>query len=491
MKLKQLIKSLGDTPDIHALEDFDVAGLACDSKKVSDNFIFVAIKGNNIDGHSFIKEALNKGARGVIVQIPNSLPVRQAGKSQIPKNIAVIEVKDTRQALAKLAAEFYGNPSKKVKVIGITGTNGKTTISYLIEAILQEAGYEAAVIGTVNYRFKNRVINSKNTTPGPLELQVMLADILKEGIDYTVMEVSSHALDQHRTDGINFRYAIFTNLSQDHLDYHHNLEDYFEVKSRLFKSLKPESCAIINQDDAYARRLNGLTCAKLVTYGIEDKAQVRAENIIFDINHTEFILSAQGNKIKFRTLLIGRHNVYNVLASISLGLKEGLDLSVIRSAVEKFKVVPGRLQRIDFKGDFAVFVDYAHTEDALSNVITTLRQVTRRKVIVVFGCGGERDKTKRPKMGQVVSELADYAVITSDNPRSENPESIIEDIKKGIKKQNFSIMADRRDAIKKALTLAKTGDIVLIAGKGHENYQILKDKVISFDDCQVVRECLK
>lgn len=484
MKLTQLIKSSGINRDVSGLEDFDVAGLACDSKKVSDNFIFVAIKGNNIDGHRFIKEAVDKGSRAVVVQASSPQP-------PVSKNITLIEVEDTRKALAKLAADFYGNPSKKLKVVGITGTNGKTTVSYLIEAILKEARYEAAVIGTVNYRFKGRVIDSKNTTPGPLELQGMLADILKEGIDYTIMEVSSHALDQHRTDAIDFRYAIFTNLTQDHLDYHHSLEDYFQAKSRLFRGLKRGSCAIINQDDPYAERIRGLTQADIITYGLTDKAQVRAEKIKSDINHTEFILSIPANKINFKTPLIGRHNIYNVLASICLGLKEGLDLSVIRSAIGKFEAVAGRLQRIDFGGVFAVFVDYAHTEDALLNVITTLRQLTNRKIIVVFGCGGERDKAKRPKMGRVVSELADYAIITSDNPRSEEPESIIEDIKKGIKKQNFYVVVDRRDAINKSLTLAQPGDIVLIAGKGHENYQIFKNKVISFNDSRVIRECLK
>lgn len=484
MRLKQLIKSLYNCDYSH-LEDFEVKGITCNSKEVLENFIFVAIKGNKTDGHQFIEEAINKGAKAVIIQC------QSAKVSKCQSSVNLIKVDDTRSALAKLAIEFYGNPSQNLKVVGITGTNGKTTVSYLIETILIEAGFTPAVIGTVNYRFKDKVILSKNTTPAATQTQAMLSDMLKENINYAIMEVSSHALDQDRTAGINFHSAIFTNLTQDHLDYHHTLEDYFQAKAKLFKNLDTSSFAIINEDDEYGRRLKKLTRAKIITYGIENQADIVAKNIKSDIRHTEFLLTAIDGKINFKSRLIGYHNVYNILAAVSWAKTEGLDLSVIKSTLEKFYFVPGRLERIDFDGDFSIFVDYAHTEDALCNVIRSLRALTSNKIIVVFGCGGERDKTKRPKMGYIVSELADFAIITNDNPRSEDPQDIIEDIKRGIKKENFCVILDRKEAIKKSLSLAKSGDIVLIAGKGHENYQILKDRIIDFDDRKVVRECLK
>ncbi len=390
-----------------------------------------------------------------------------------------------------MAAEFYGNPSEKIKVVGITGTNGKTTLSYLLEAILKEANKIPAVIGTINYRFKDKVIPSKNTTPGPIELQSMLSDMHGSGVDYCLMEVSSHALDQNRTKGIKFSSAVFTNLTQDHLDYHNTIENYFLAKAKLFTDLSSDAFAIVNSDDPFGLRINGLSSCEIVNYGIYNKADIIAGNIEFGISHTKFVLRGAGKEIKFKIRLIGLHNVYNILASVSWAIKEGFDLSVIKQAIEGFSCVPGRLERIDFKGLFSVYVDYAHTEDALDNVIRALKQLTRGRVIVVFGCGGQRDKIKRPKMGHVVTELADYAVITNDNPRSDDPLEIIEDIKKGIKRQNYCVIMDRKDAIKKSLSMAGQGDIVLIAGKGHENYQILKDRALEFDDREVVRECLQ
>ena len=483
MKLTQLIKIL-DSYHVDSFEDFEVSGISCNSKDVKDNFIFVAIKGTNLDGHRFIKEAIEKGARAIVVQSLES-------RVQSQEKAFFIIVEDTRKTLAKLAMEFYGNPSSKIKVVGITGTNGKTTVTYLIEAILKEAGFVPSVIGTINYRFKDRTIPSKNTTPGPLELQSMLADMAEEGIDYAIMEVSSHALVQDRTEAINFKSAIFTNLTQDHLDYHKTQENYFQAKAKLFINLDSSSSAFINNDDGYGRRIQKLTSAKVITYGIENQSSVVAKDIKFDISHTGFLLNSTHGQTNFKIRLIGRYNIYNILAAISWALEEDIDLSVIKSAIEKFYLVPGRLERIDFKGDFGIFVDYAHTEDALRNVINTLRQLFHNKLIVVFGCGGERDKIKRPKMGYVVSELADYAIITNDNPRSEEPQAIIEDIKKGIRKENFCVIQDRKEAIRKSLSIARAGDIVLVAGKGHENYQILKDRAIPFDDREVVKRCLE
>ncbi len=393
--------------------------------------------------------------------------------------------------MAKLTTEFYGDPSSKIKVIGITGTNGKTTITYLIEALLKKANFQPAVIGTINYRFKNKTISSKNTTPSSVELQSLLARMSKEGVDYAIMEVSSHALDQDRAEGIKFHSSIFTNLTQDHLDYHKTLENYFKAKVKLFKNLAPNSVAVINNDDKYGRRIKNLTKARIITYGIKNKADIIASDIKFDCRKTEFLLSTPKLKINLETSLIGRHNIYNILAAIAWADKEGIDIVTIKSVIKEFSTVPGRLERITAGARFSVFVDYAHTEDALKNIITSLRNLSRRRLIVVFGCGGERDKTKRPKMGRIVSELSDYAVITNDNPRSEDPLEIIKDIKRGIRKNNYCVIPQRMDAIRKSLALARPGDIVLIAGKGHENYQILKDRVIHFDDREAVKECLQ
>jgi UDP-N-acetylmuramoyl-L-alanyl-D-glutamate--2,6-diaminopimelate ligase len=484
MRLKQLIEPIIGRHSYSCRDDFLVRGISCNSKNVSDNFIFVAIKGNRQDGNKFIQEAIDRGAKAIIVH-RSPFTVHRKGK------IPFIAVKDTRRALAKLAAEFYANPSAKIKVVGITGTNGKTTVTYLIEALLKEAHFSPAVIGTINYRFKEKIIPSRNTTPGPLELESMLADMLKEGVNYCLMEVSSHALDQDRTEGINFNSAIFTNLSQDHLDYHKTLKNYFQTKVKLFKDINPDAFVVINNDDKYGRRLRKLTKGKIVTYGIENNASVMAKDIEFDCKHTEFRLISPKGEVTFTSRLIGRHNVYNILATVAWGLEEGLKLSTIKSAIERFDFVPGRLQRVDFKGNFSVFIDYAHTEDALKNVITSLRQISKNRIIVLFGCGGERDKTKRPKMGKVVSELADFAIITNDNPRSEEPRDIIEDIKRGITKDNYCAIPDRWEAIKKSLSLARAGDMVLIAGKGHEQYQIIKDEMIHFEDEEAVRKCLK
>ncbi len=485
MNLIRLIKRLNNYNIDSSFVDFEVKGVSCNSKTVVDNSVFIAVKGASADGNRFIEDAIARGARAIIKESPS----HKVTKS--PEGILFIGVADARKACADLAAEFYGNPSEKIEMVGITGTNGKTTLSYLLEAILKEANKAPAVIGTVNCRFKDKVIPSKNTTPGSIELQSMLFDMAAAGVNYCLMEVSSHALDQNRTEGIKFSSAVFTNLTQDHLDYHKTIEDYFLAKAKLFQGLSRGAFAIVNADDSYGKRIQNLSSCGIVNYGIYNKADVMAINIGYDISHTEFVLQSYGREIKLKTALIGAHNVYNILASVSWAVKEGIDLSIVKSAIEKFSYVPGRLERIDSKAGFSVFVDYAHTEDALDNVIRSIKKLTHGSVIVVFGCGGERDKIKRPKMGRVVTELADYSIITNDNPRSDDPLEIIEDIKKGITRANYCVIPDRKDAIKKSLSLAAAGDIVLVAGKGHENYQILKDKTLVFDDREVVRRCLE
>jgi len=465
------------------IKGLKIKGITCNSKEVKKDFLFVAIRGNRQDGNKFINEAVRKGA-GVIA-------VEKRPNIKNLKKVKLLKVNNCRKFLAETALKFYGAPADKIRVAGITGTNGKTTISYLIEAILKESGKDCGVIGTVNYRFKRKVIVAKNTTPGPLALQDLFAKMYAQEIKYCAMEVSSHALDQDRVAGIKFRSAIFTNLTQDHLDYHKNLENYFLAKSKLFSNLPSSSVAIINNDDKYSSRIKRLTKAKIITYGIEKESQVMANDIKFGLQSTEFNLIAPKIKIRIKTNLVGCYNIYNILASICWGLSEGISIKNIKSAIEKFKNVPGRLESINCKKGCSVFVDYAHTPDALYNVICALKPLVKGKIIGVFGCGGERDKLKRPKMGKIVTELADFAIITNDNPRSENPASIIKDILAGVKNKNYKIIPDRFKAIQTGLALVRQGDCLLIAGKGHENYQIMKNKTLDFSDRKAVQKCLK
>ncbi|MDD3087414.1 MAG: UDP-N-acetylmuramoyl-L-alanyl-D-glutamate--2,6-diaminopimelate ligase [Candidatus Omnitrophica bacterium] len=474
MKIEEIVK---------LIKSGKAKGISCNSKAVRKGFIFIAVKGVSQDGSRFIDEAIRRGAIAVVCDSQ----VKRSGR----KGLYLIKVKDTRLAAASLAAEFYGNPSRRLKVIGITGTCGKTTVAYILEAIIHKAGFKPAVIGTVNYRFNKRVVPSKNTTPGPVELQSLMSNMVKENINYSATEVSSHALDQGRVRGIDFHSAVFTNLTQDHLDYHKSLNSYFHAKSKLFKGLSGKAFAVLNMDDKRYSLLKKITKAGVITYGLGERAQVRAEKISYGLKSTKFILVFPGGRLKIAVRLIGRHNIYNLLAAFAWGFKEGLPLDKIKNAVENFNFAPGRLEPVRCGMGFYIFVDYAHTEDALRNTLESLRKLSLQRIITVFGCGGERDTLKRPKMGKVASELSDFVIITNDNPRFENPEDIIKDIAAGIKKDNYSIICDRRKAIRSALVMAKKGDIVLVAGKGHEKYQILKNKVIRFDDCKEISRCLK
>jgi UDP-N-acetylmuramoyl-L-alanyl-D-glutamate--2,6-diaminopimelate ligase len=461
-----------------------IKGITSNSKQIKPGFLFVAIKGNRQDGNQFIKEAISRGA-GIIV-VEKKLP-----SVSYPGKVKFLAVDDCRKFFAQSTHKFYGAPSSKIKVAGITGTNGKTTISYLIEAIAKESGYSCGVIGTINYRFGGKTMAAKNTTPGAGDLQNLLARMHGQKVKYCAMEVSSHALDQGRVAGVNFRRAIFTNLTQDHLDYHKSLEKYFSAKAKLFSSLGVSATAIINNDDRYSRRIKRLTGARILTYGIKNNSRVMAKDIHFGMQTTDFLLVAPGIKTRIKTSLVGRHNIYNLLAAVCWGISEKLPAAKIKLAIEKFKHVPGRLEKIKSAKNQNIFVDYAHTPDALYNVISALRPLVKGKIVVIFGCGGERDKLKRPKMGKVVTELADYAIITSDNPRSEDPSQIIKDIRQGIRKDNYCVVIQRGQAIRKGLSLINKEDCLLIAGKGHENYQVLKNKILKFSDQKVVRKCLK
>ena len=477
MQLPQLIKRL---------DDCRVTGIATDSKKVEPGFAFVAVRGARTDGHLFIDEAIQRGAKVIITQ-------GKAGevRRQKAEDVSWITVRDTRTAVGPLTAHLYGDPSSTVDVIGVTGTNGKTTVTYLIEAILKRAKIEAAVVGTINYRYKGICLPSVNTTPGPIELQGFLRRIRDARVPYAVMEVSSHALDQDRIAGIRFRAALFTNLTQDHLDYHKDMEGYFRAKAKLFTRLPKGAYAVINNDDPYGRRLTRLCRARVVTYGTGRGCDYRAEGIQCRADRTTFTVAHRRRRFLLSTRLIGLHNVQNILTAAAFACEEGVPVPVVQSAIKNFSPVPGRLERIESNKGFSVFVDYAHTDDALTNVITALRALGPRRIIVMFGCGGDRDVSKRPRMGRVATELADYCIITSDNPRSESPQAIIEDIRRGITRDNYCVIPARARAIRSALCRARCGDIVLLAGKGHETYQIVDKKTMHFDDREVTRECLQ
>lgn len=479
MKANQLINSLTEILDVKGSDDVEIKSIAYDSRKVETGSLFVAIQGFKLDGHDYISEAVAKGATAVIGEKDVDLP----------ENILYIKVKNSRKALSEASSLFFGKPAEKLKVVGVTGTNGKTTTTYLIKAILDEAGYSTGVVGTIGVRIKDRLLPSERTTPESLELNHIFSEMLKEGVEYVSMEVSSHSLKLHRVDHINFEVGVFTNLTQDHLDFHINFEDYYASKKKLFSLSRK---AVINVDDESGRRLCRELNIPVLTYAIEEKADVKAENVTINESGVSFDVCALDKRKKIRYRVPGRFSVYNSLAAISACLILGVDLDTIAEALEKVKGVPGRFEPVDEGQDFTVIVDYAHTPDGLENVLSTIKSFARGRIITVFGAGGDRDRGKRPLMGRVVSEYSDYFIITSDNPRSEDPEAIIDDIEKGVNENSkYERIPDRKEAIKRAIELASEGDVILIAGKGHENYQIIKDKVLPFDDREVAREFLK
>ena len=480
MRLKELLRVLSMESPV----DMDISSISCDSRLVQKGSLFVAIDGLKDRGGNYIDEAIKRGAACIIATDNKS--------TFDTKSIPLIKHSDTHSALAILADEFFGHPSGKIKVVGVTGTNGKTTITYLVENIFKEAGLSSGIIGTICYSFKDKIIPACNTTPSALQLQPLLKQMLDAGCNYCIMEVSSHGLHQKRTLGIDFKAAIFTNLTQDHLDYHKNLEDYFLAKSRLFSGLSADAYSIVNADSPYAVRLKGLTPARFITYGIDSQADVSSCDLVLNGAGSEFLLKAEKFKFesKIKTSLIGKYNISNILAGAAFALTQGIPAGHIKKGIENFNGVKGRLEKVTQSSDTDIFIDYAHTPDALENVLDILRQFSRGGLIVVFGCGGDRDRLKRPLMGSVADKYADFIVITSDNPRSEDPALIAVEISGGIRHKDYKIILDRREAIQFAVSRAKIGDTVLIAGKGHESYQIFQDKRIEFDDRKVVEECL-
>ena len=484
MKLDELIEHL-DYKDLVNFKNVDVTGISYNSKTTKKGDIFICLTGEYTDGHEYAKNAIENGAVALLVEHP-----LDAGK--IPQ----IVVSSTRHKIADIADRFYSSPSKGINLIGITGTNGKTTVTHLIQKILEENGQKCALIGTLGYKLSSNgeYRDAKHTTPQAPELQAtlrMIKDV--EKIDNVVMEVSSHALEQNRVGGCQFNGAVLTNLTQDHLDYHITMDNYFEAKALLFKRLEENDFAVINADDNYAERFLSVIPenVKVLTYGVKKDADVIAKDINFSLNGAEFTLVIKNNEYKVNLHMNGMFSVYNVLAAISASITMGIDLKTSLKALENVKGVAGRFEVVAKKP--LVIVDYAHTPDGLENVLNSAREITPKdgKLICLFGCGGDRDATKRPKMGAIAEKIADKIIITSDNPRSEDPQQIITDIIAGLKNVNTEtviVEPDRGHAIALLKTIADNNDVVVIAGKGHENYQILKDRTIHFDDREEARK---
>ena len=484
MRLGQLLEELyfGDLSEDS--RQIEICGLKSDSRKVTQGDLFFTLQGHMHNGKDFIKDAVSRGALAVVTSHEYD-PGEQKNL-----NVCYLPAEDPRELLDQAAHRFYGNPSEKVTTIGVTGTNGKTTVTYLIESILYAAQQKCGVIGTVNYRWDGHSNEAIQTTPDFIDNQQFLARLVEEHVPYCVMEVSSHALVQERTRGIHFQTAVFTNLTSDHLDYHKTHNDYFSAKARLFTILNIHDTAIINIDDLYGRQLLSMTEARVVTYGIKQPADIMARDIELTISGTSFTLCYASKEVKVQTPLIGMYNIYNILAAVTACLEEKVDLESIRNGIGRLTCIPGRLESVDYGQEFSIFIDYAHTEDALSNVLSAMRQVSQSKIILVFGCGGDRDWSKRLPMGQVASQLADFSIVTSDNPRGEDPQSIIDQITPGFRAGNFEVIVDRREAIKRALQLACGDDIVLIAGKGHETYQTILGERNEFHEREIIGEYL-
>ena len=485
MKLENLLSQVA-TIKVDGPVDRDITAIAYDSRRVKEGTLFVALKGEKVDGAAFVEKAVAAGAEAVVSEA-----------AEFKTRATNITVLDARVALADLAAAFFQHPARALKIAGVTGTNGKTTTAFLIKHICESVLLRCGLIGTVRYEVGDRVLPAARTTPESLDVHDLLWQMRSAGCKAAAMEVSSHALMQARVRGVEFDVAVFTNLTQDHLDYHKTMDAYFEAKTKLFTGLleqpKKKGKAVINLDDRYGAILVKRYGKEIpmITYGVGVHAEFRASNVRIDFNGTSYQLDAGGKSYLVRLPLIGQFNVYNSLAALAAASVMGVDVRSGVLALANATAVPGRLEAVPAQRQFRIFVDYAHTDDALLNVIKTCRELNPARLIVVFGCGGNRDKTKRPRMGSVVDEYANFAIVTSDNPRKEKPEDIIEDIKPGMKRGNYEVIVDRREAIFKAVAMAQPRDIILIAGKGHETYQEFADHTAPFDDAAVAREALE
>lgn len=479
MKLADLMTGLpvkkitGDT-------GIDVTGLTKDSRAVKEGTVFFV----TTKSEPFIAEALKKGTKVIVAE--------RDLEAEAP---CLIWTDDVQALLGKMASKFYGLPSTRLHIAGITGTNGKTTTTYLIESMLKAAGKKAGVIGTISYRYGGLELKADNTTPGATEAHSLLKDMYESGVRYVAMEVSSHALDQKRVEGIEFDAGIFTNLTHDHLDYHGDIDNYKSAKALLFKryleqSSKERRYAILNIDDPVARDMIPGKPVQSLFYSLKKSADGYLVNSREDIRGLTLTLSIMGKNLTLQTPLVGLFNASNILASALYGFTLGMPFETIKKGIEGLHGVPGRLERVRNEKESAIFVDYAHTPDALKKVLEMLNRLKEGRLILVFGCGGDRDRSKRPVMGQIASRLADLTIITSDNPRSEEPAAIIEDIKKGFSGNPFKAIENRRDAIYEGVRTAKENDVLLVAGKGHEDYQIIGSKIFQFSDREVIEESL-
>ena len=467
-----------------------VPSICTDSRAVTKGSVFVAVKGTVYDGHDFINQAVAAGAEYIVVQ------EAEPGIEGSKLDAEIIVVEDTSKAAAILAQARAGNPASKLTNLAVTGTNGKTTVAYLVRSCIQQTCQKCGLIGTVVYDTCSggQPEDAPLTTPDSLDIAAKQEQMVKNGAKFMVIEASSHALSQNRLAGINFRAAAFTNLSGDHLDYHKTKEDYLAAKTRLFSGLSPDSVAILNAQSPESEFIAARTDAEILRYAVDEKADISAHIESMDVSGTVFTIEYNGKSVSVKTSLLGRYNVSNCLAAAGLCLAAGFDLKTIADGISALQGVPGRLEKVDTVRDFSVIIDYAHTDDALKNVLVTLKPLCKGRLIVVFGCGGDRDKTKRPRMAHVAGQSADCIIVTSDNPRTEDPDSIIRDIITGFKNpdsENITVEPDRKKAIKLAVETAAEDDIVLIAGKGHETYQIIGKQKSHFSDKETAQQYLK
>ncbi|WP_227935985.1 UDP-N-acetylmuramoyl-L-alanyl-D-glutamate--2,6-diaminopimelate ligase [Alkalihalobacillus deserti] len=481
MKLQELLKPLRFQHNI-IKENPNVSSLEMDSRNVKNGTVFICIQGYTVDGHDFAIQAEKQGAVAIIAERPLSV------------SIPVIIVKDTKRIMAKLACHFYDNPTKKLHLIGVTGTNGKTTVTHLIEKIMQDASKKTGLIGTMYTKIGDTEQETRNTTPESLPLQGLFKEMVEAQVDTVMMEVSSHALHMGRVRGCDFNVAVFTNLTQDHLDYHQSMEAYLFAKGLLFAQLGntfSDKVAILNADDPASLELSRLTTVDVVTYGINELADIKAENIIITPSGTKFDMIAFGKRETISMNLIGLFSVYNALAATAASLVSNVPLSTIKESLQQIQGVAGRFETVDEGQDFTVIVDYAHTSDSLENVLKTCKEFAQKQIIAIVGCGGDRDKTKRPIMAKIAVDYADRAIFTSDNPRSEDPEQIIKDMTAGVNEGEYVMILDREKAIKQAIKEANPDDIIVIAGKGHETYQDIGGKKHHFDDREIARLAIR
>ena len=474
MNLDNLLKDL----NLGKTYNEEINEIQYDSRKVKNGDVFVAIKGFSVDGHKFIDKAIENGAKVIIGE-----------EDLVIENALYIKVEDSRKALATLAKNYFDNPQKKMKIIGITGTNGKTTSAFMMKSLLESKGYKVGLIGTICNMIGEKKLKTERTTPESLELYKLFNDMIEENMDYCVMEVSSHSLALDRVYGIEFSTGVFTNLTVDHLDFHKTLENYFNEKKKLFKVSINK---VVNIDNEYGIDLKN-QYSEALSYSVDKNGDLNATNLHISSKGVKFDV-AYKDKVEHISINIpGKYNVENALGVIGVALQEGMTLREIADGMKKLKAVPGRCELVSFGENipFDIIVDYAHTPDGLENIIKTLKELTEGRLITIFGCGGDRDKTKRPIMGRIATELSDIAIVTSDNPRTEEPGAIIKDILSGINSDNYIVEENRLEAIKKGMMMAKEKDLLLIAGKGHEDYQILKDKTIAFDERVIVKELIK